>query len=121
MARPPEPIKPRDLREFRDDLKATIAARRELSPEMEDTLVTNFLQQVERTIDARVDARVDARLAEVTRGGKLHKRSSPLWVIPASLGLSIPLIGMTSAFGPAAVVPVVVMVLVICLIAFLKS
>ena len=44
VSRLPESRQPLDLSESADELKATLAARREISPEMEDVLIKNFLQ-----------------------------------------------------------------------------
>ncbi len=119
MARVPEPPRPRDLAEFQDELKATLAARREISPEMEDTLVANFLQQVERRIDARVDARVD----QVTRAR--GKRSGQYTgMVAASLALSIPLLGIvagTTQGNPIAIGLVMVMIVIVNLIGFVRG
>ncbi len=117
MSRPLEPSRPRDMREFKDDLKATLAARRELSPEMEDSLVTNFLQQVERAIDARVDARV----AEATRSRGIRQRNQT-GTVAASLALSIPLLAIAGGIaGATGMILVLVMIVVINLIAFVRS
>ena len=114
-----QPTKQPSLRELRDELQVALNARRELPAEMEDALVTNFLQQVERAIDLRVDARV----AEVM---KYQKRSgaATTGTIAASLALSIPLLGIATSFGPVggpiAAAVICVMVLIINLLAFLK-
>jgi hypothetical protein len=119
MSREMQPTRPPSMRELRDELQVAINARRELPAEMEDALVTNFLQQIERAIDLRVDARV----AEVT---KYQKKSSAAAVgtVAASLALSIPLFGIATSFGPVggpiAAGIIAVMVLIINILAFLK-
>ena len=45
----------------RDELEATLRARRELDRELEPHVIDAFLDRVERNIDARVDARLQAR------------------------------------------------------------
>jgi hypothetical protein len=44
--------------EARQELQATVEARRELGPEHEEHLIAGFLDRIEKEIDARVDARV---------------------------------------------------------------
>ncbi len=117
MARPSEPGKPRDLQEFRDELKATLAARRELSPEMEDTLVTNFLQQIERAIDAKIDA----RMAQSGRSRAVGDRKLPE-LMGAILGTSIPLVIAAGIFGGAnGIIAICVLVLIVSLVALFKA
>jgi hypothetical protein len=91
MPREIQPTKPPSMRELRDELQVAINARRELPVEMEDVLVTNFLQQIERAIDLRVDARV----AEVMKHQKQDagKRTG---TVAASIALSIPLVAITA-------------------------
>jgi hypothetical protein len=71
----------------RDELEATLEARRELGPERESELVDSFLAKIEREIDARVEQ----RLAH-TRERPRHTVSSP-WVAIASLGIGIGVTG----------------------------
>ncbi|SFL14232.1 hypothetical protein SAMN05216275_15910 [Streptosporangium canum] len=44
-----------------DELRAAVAARRELGPEYEDSLVEGFLEKMDQEIDRRVDDRIAAR------------------------------------------------------------
>lgn len=109
MSRVPEPTRPRDLAEFHDELKATLAARREIDPEMEDTLIANFLQQVEK----RIDARVDARVAEVAKFRKKQTEANT-GLVAATLALSIPLVVLAGVFGQAlGIVAVVTLIFLI--------
>ncbi len=117
MARAPEPARPRDLAEFHDDLKATLAARREIDPAMEDTLIANFLQQVER----RIDARVDARVAEVTKA-RAKRGGQNTGIVAASLALSIPLLAIAGGIaGSTGIAFVMVMVIIVNLIGFARG
>ena len=117
MARVPEPARPRDLHEFHDDLKATLAARREINPEMEDALIANFLQQVER----RIDARVDARVAEVTKT-RAKRSGQYTGMVAASLALSIPLLAIAGGIaGPTGIALVMIMVVIVNLIGFARG
>ncbi len=116
MSRVPEPTRPRDLAEFQDELKATLAARREIDPAMEDTLIANFLQQVERRIDARVDARVDqVAKARIKRGGQATG------LVAASLALSIPLLAVAALATQGSAVAIVAVVVLILLINILYA
>jgi hypothetical protein len=123
MARPlepgrqPVPTSAPDLRQFRDELQATLAARRELTPEMEGALVNNFLQQMERAIDARVDARVE----EATRR-HVKRAGARTGTVAASLALSIPLIAIAAGTsGALGVMLVALMIVVVNLIDFVKQ
>lgn len=116
MTRPIEPTRPNDLREFRDDLKATLAARRELSPEMEDALVASFLQQMERAIEAMVDQRIAHTMAD--RGASQRGRTG---TVVASLALSIPLVGIAGMYaGLTGIVLVLVMIVIVNRVDFRK-
>ncbi|MBG0830860.1 hypothetical protein HS041_24170 [Planomonospora sp. ID67723] len=44
-----------------DELRATVAARRDLGPEFEDSLIEGFLEKVDLEIDRRVDERIETR------------------------------------------------------------
>ncbi len=114
-----QPTKPPSMRELHSELRATLGARRELGPELEETLVTNFLQQIERSIDQRVDARV-------TELVKRQKRMSGASVatVAISLGASIPLFGIAAGMqgvgGPIAVGSVCAMVVMVNILAFFR-
>lgn len=72
----------------REDLRATIEARRDLGPEYEAALVESFLEKIETTIAARVRAEVAAQ----TTGQGPHKKSdAAVGVALGSLGIGIPL------------------------------
>ncbi|GGS52296.1 hypothetical protein GCM10010156_08710 [Planobispora rosea] len=49
-----------------DELRATVAARRDLGPEFEDSLVESFLEKVDLEIDRRVDQRIEAQSRKLT-------------------------------------------------------
>ena len=92
--------------EARQELEATIAARRELGPEHERELITGFLDRIEREIDKRVDERVAAR------GASRHRSGSVL--NPANLGICIPIIAIAGGIGkfPGLVLAFAVLALV---------
>jgi hypothetical protein len=66
----------------RDELEASVAARRELGREREPEVVDAFLDRIEKQIDARVDAKLaQSRYAPQRRG------DGPDWAA-ALLGIS---------------------------------
>ena len=81
---------------WRDELKATLAARRELGEEMEDEVVESFLGRLESAIDEQVEARV----AEHLRGrGGPRRQKATTGRIAVVLALSIPLMGIAGGLG----------------------
>jgi hypothetical protein len=75
----------------RDELEATLAARRELGPEHDDHLVAGFLDRIDKDLDRRIDARLARRKAP-TRSS--HHNAFVITL--TSLGVSIPLLGIAS-------------------------
>lgn len=72
---------------LREDLRSTVAARRELGPDYDDALVEGFLE------------RVEARLAQRQpgRGHEAKPEKSAAWLLGAvSLGTGIPLTAISS-------------------------
>jgi hypothetical protein len=88
----------------RQELEATIAARRELGPAHDAELVAGFLDRIEKEIDKRVDERVAAR-------GPVRRAGSPL--NPATLAICIPIIAIAGGIGHTAGLIVAFMALVI--------
>ena len=86
----------------RDDLRAAVAANRELGPSMEADVIDAFLDRVEQSLDRRIDQHVDARL-----GGRLGRplmsaksqASALTGRIAASLGIGIPLTAISGGIG----------------------
>ena len=78
-----------DNRPIRDDLQATLDARRDLGPEYEAALVESFVERLDATITARVRAELDHH------GAAPGKRAAPgAAMIPialGSMGIGIPL------------------------------
>ncbi|MEO3868149.1 hypothetical protein ABGB18_04885 [Nonomuraea sp. B12E4] len=74
---------------IRDDLQATIDARRDLGPDYETALVESFVERLDTTIAARVRAELDQH------GAGPHKRPAPgapmIPIALGSMGLGIPL------------------------------
>ena len=75
----------------RQELEATVAARRELGPAHDEELIAGFLDRIEKEIDKRVDERLAKR---GPRGG------TPL--NPATLGVCIPIIAIAGGIGGVA-------------------
>ncbi|GAA0427473.1 hypothetical protein Acor_37610 [Acrocarpospora corrugata] len=77
----------------REELRATLEARRDLGPDYEDALVDSFLEKLDREITARVRAEV------ATHQG--HKPPKPdnshIPVALGSLGIAIPLTAIASS------------------------
>jgi hypothetical protein len=79
--------------EARQELEATLAARRELGPGHDEHLIEGFLQRMEREIDRRVDERIAARGPRKRGGSPLH---------PGNLALCIPIIAIAGGIGHLA-------------------
>ncbi|WP_219825971.1 hypothetical protein [Nonomuraea typhae] len=87
-----------DMRPLREELQATLDARRDLGPEYEQALVDSFIERLDTTIAARVRAEVDSYgpppgRKQKSRGGEM------IPIALGSLGLGIPL---TAIAGSAA-------------------
>jgi hypothetical protein len=74
-----------------DELRAVLAARRELGPEHDEHLVAGFVDKIEQEIDRRVEAKVADRRR---RGG------SPLH--PGNLAICIPIVAIAGGIGHLA-------------------
>ncbi|MFC4116092.1 hypothetical protein [Nonomuraea zeae] len=106
-----------DNRPIRDDLQATLDARRDLGPEYEAALVESFVERLDATIAARVRAELHHHGAG--HGGEPpHKRSTPgAAMIPialGSMGIGIPLTAI--AAGNAGLVGLTITWLAIVII-----
>lgn len=80
-----------DMRPIRDDLQATLDARRDLGPEYEAALVDSFVERLDATIAARVQAELHGH---GHAPGKPKQPSSGAAMIPialGSMGIGIPL------------------------------
>ena len=94
-----EPLVPRD------DLQATIAARRELGSEHDAELIDAFVARIERRLDAR------PRTKHVATGSRT---GGGVGLGIASMALAIPLIAIGGSFGgPFGVLAVCVLLVVI--------
>jgi hypothetical protein len=95
--------------EARQEIEATVAARRELGPGHDEQLIDGFLQRMESELDRRIDERVAARGPRKRGGSPLH---------PGNLALCIPIIAVAGGVGgglPGVIVAFVALVLVFAL------
>src|SRR5579871_6637235 len=92
-ATPPKDLARTDLAA---DLQATLAARRELDPAMEEHLVESFLARIEE----RVDARVDAKLSQIqlNRPKPPVKSDDMIGMVAVTMALGIPLMVIAGIF-----------------------
>ena len=72
------------------ELKAVVAARKELGPEHEEHLIAGFLEKIDKEIDRRVDEKIAARPPRTSRGSR-----------EAELGIFVPIFIMAGIFGHA--------------------
>jgi hypothetical protein len=79
--------------EAREEIEATLAARRELGPGHDDQLIEGFLRRMESEIDRRVDERVGRAVRQVP-----HARRRGAFNV-ATMALSIPIIAVAGALG----------------------
>jgi hypothetical protein len=82
--------------EAREEMEATLAARRELGPGHDEQLIEGFLKRMESEIDRRVDDRVARTVPRVPRG---RGRSA---LNPVTLAIFIPIIAVAGAQAQAA-------------------
>jgi hypothetical protein len=111
-------------REVASDLKAAVGARRELDDDMEDHVLEAFLARVDQRIVERVDqqvARTSAAAGPSSREDKRHAARSDAWVIPASLGVCIPLVGAAGGLGGSIGVVAVMVAAVILVASYLGT
>ena len=90
-----------------DEVRAAAEAHRELGPDYQAAVIESFLDKVGREIDARVDA----RLAVAQPGVRVPRQSSrggPLALAIVSLGVGIPLTGITEGTHAGIVALVII-------------
>lgn len=89
-----------EMRPIREDLQATLEARRSLGPEYEAALVESFVERLDATIAARVRAELDAHGAHNAGSGKSKSRGSAMTPIAlGSMGIGIPLTSIAASYG----------------------
>jgi hypothetical protein len=86
-----------DMRPTKDDLQATLDARRDLGPDYEAALVDSFVERLDATIAARVQAELDTH-GPAPRKPKQHNPGGAMIPIAlGSMGLGIPLTAIASS------------------------
>ena len=90
--------------QLRQDAEATLAARRELGPELEPQLVDAFVERVERRLDERLRDRAPAK----------REKDKELALAIISLGVAVPMIAI--AGGTAGVAGVVAVCVALVLV-----
>ncbi|MEU1392516.1 MULTISPECIES: hypothetical protein [unclassified Nonomuraea] len=81
-----------EMRPIRDDLQATLDARRDLGPDYEAALVESFVERLDATIAARVQAELDGHgLAPAKPRQRQNSGAAMIPIALGSMGLGIPL------------------------------
>jgi hypothetical protein len=78
-----------------DEVRAAAETHRELGPDYQAAVIESFLDKVGREIDARVDARLMAVTQPGARAARSPSRGGSLALAIVSLGVGIPLTGIT--------------------------
>ena len=102
----------------RDELEATVAARRELGREHEPELVESFLARIEKQIDARVDD----KLAQRGSAHPARRGHGPDWAAAilgiSSLGIGIAATGAATSQGAGWVAAIAWIAIVLVNVAY---
>ena len=103
------------------ELRATLAARRELGPEADEALVQTFLEKIEREIDRRIQDGIAARQRELARRGRSGWSLAVSGIVAVtSLGVSVPvtiaLVAGGAGLAGVAVVWAVILIINLLLI-----
>ena len=77
-----------------DEVRAAAETHRELGPDYQAAVIESFLDKVGREIDARVDARLAVAQPGI-RAPRQPSRGGPLALAIVSLGVGVPLTGIT--------------------------
>ncbi|MER6579568.1 hypothetical protein [Nonomuraea sp. NPDC001023] len=83
-----------EMRPIRDDLQATLDARRDLGPDYEAALVESFVERLDATIAARVQAELSGQGLAPVKAKAKQRQNNGAAIIPValgSMGLGIPL------------------------------
>lgn len=83
-----------DYQDIRQDMRATVEARRDLGPEYEAALIESFVSRLDATIAHRVRAEMHATGAPTAKPRKNTNSSIPIAL--GSMGLGIPLTGIAA-------------------------
>jgi hypothetical protein len=96
----------------KDDLQASIEARRELGPDHEHELVESFVARIEDRLAKRPSS---------TPAGRRHGREGSFVLTAISLGVGIPLTAIALANGGLAALLIVWIGIVLVNVAFQRS
>jgi hypothetical protein len=89
-----------DKRPLRDDLQATLDARRDLGPDYETALVESFVERLDATIAARIQAELGTHRPGPHAPAPHRAKNPGATMIPialGSMGIGIPLTAIASA------------------------
>ncbi|GAA4508001.1 MULTISPECIES: hypothetical protein [Nonomuraea] len=82
-------------RDVRDELRATIDARRDLGPDYEPALVDSLADRLDATIAARVEAELKRRGKETKRKNDSSRSMVPIAL--GSMGIGVPLTAIAAS------------------------
>jgi hypothetical protein len=98
----------------REDLRASIAAQRELGSDFEPEVVEGFLDRLSREMDMRLDQRLGARVAPPQRPRyERPRRGADFWSVCLALGsitMGVGVIGITDGMAAGAQIVVALVV-----------
>ncbi|RVX40646.1 hypothetical protein EDD27_3062 [Nonomuraea polychroma] len=103
-----------DKRPLRDDLQATLDARRDLGPDYDAALVESFVERLDETIAARVRAELTLHGAAPHKHQAKNPGSAMIPIALGSMGIGIPLTAI--AAGNAGLVGLTITWLAIVII-----
>lgn len=83
-----------DYQDIRQDMRATVEARRDLGPEYETALIESFVSRLDATIAQRV--RVEMHAAGVPGVKPRKSTNSSIPIALGSMGIGIPLTGIAA-------------------------
>ncbi len=98
-------------RDLEADLKATLAARRELGAEYEAVLARSFVEKLDHEVDARVEEALSARAARLRTPPVARRRArggTGLAVSSIALGIPVSAVVASNLHGSDSLVGVVV-------------
>ncbi|GGS64756.1 hypothetical protein ACFFV7_01990 [Nonomuraea spiralis] len=86
-----------DMRPIRDDLQATLDARRDLGPDYEAALVDSFVERLDAAIAARVQAEPNGHGVAPARPKQHNGGAAMIPVALGSMGIGIPLTAIAAS------------------------
>ena len=98
--------------ELSNDLTASVAARRELGPELEDQVLEAFLARVQTQIDTRVAQQVAGSRPVSSPKHAAASKYNPTEIVGATFGIAIPLVLFAGIFGHAFGVAMVMLAVI---------